>query len=219
MCKSETSSHIVLGKRLNQPQGKNPKKRKGISTTVCQCVNCNLIYSNPQPIPNDIPDHYGIPPENDWKPEYFNIHEGYFANVIARFKSLVSFTPGMKALDIGAGLGKGIIAMTKAGFDTYGFEPSEPFYKRAIEQMGMDPEKFKCGMLEEMNYPANHFDFVSFGAVLEHLYDPSNSINRAMMWLKPGGLIQIEVPSSKWLVHKLVNLYYTLIGTDYVVVP
>ncbi len=28
--------------------------------------------------------------------------------------------------------------------------------------------------------------------------------------------MHIEVPSSKWLIHKLVNFYYAITGTDYV---
>jgi hypothetical protein len=53
-------------------------------------------------------------------------------------------------------------------------------------------------------------------AVLEHFYDPSDSIERALKWVKPGGLIYIEIPSSDWLVNKIINLYYKLTGSDYV---
>jgi hypothetical protein len=37
-----------------------------------------------------------------------------------------------------------------------------------------------------------------------------------MSWLKPGGILFIEVPSSNYLVTKLLNLYYKLTGSDYV---
>ena len=73
MCEDSTSSHKILGKRLNKSQGKNPKGKPGISTTVCKCRNCGLIYSNPLPIPFDIQDHYGVPPEDYWKDSYFNL--------------------------------------------------------------------------------------------------------------------------------------------------
>jgi 2-polyprenyl-3-methyl-5-hydroxy-6-metoxy-1,4-benzoquinol methylase len=43
-------------------------------------------------------------------------------------------------------------------------------------------------------FPEAHFDFITFGAVLEHLYDPSMSIHKAMSWLKPSGIMHIEVP-------------------------
>ena len=70
MCGAETVNHKILGKRLNKSQGKNPQKRIGITTTIAKCTNCGLIYSNPQPIPFDFHDHYGMPPENYWEKPY-----------------------------------------------------------------------------------------------------------------------------------------------------
>lgn len=60
------------------------------------------------------------------------------------------------------------------------------------------------------------FDFVTFGAVLEHLYDPSKAIEKVMGWVKAGGYVHIEVPSSRYLITKLLNLYYRFYGSDYV---
>ncbi|MBC7749930.1 MAG: class I SAM-dependent methyltransferase [Methylotenera sp.] len=216
MCGSTTDTHKILGKRLNGSQGKNPKNKIGITTTIVKCKNCGLIYSNPQPVPFDIQDHYGVPPESYWKDNYFTITDNYFQGEIEKLKKLLDFRNGMKSLDIGAGLGKQMIALSKSGFETYGFEPSKQFYERAISKMGINPDKLKLGMIEEVEYPENHFDFISFGAVLEHLYDPSDSILKALKWLKPNGIIHIEVPSSDWLIGKIINLYYKLKRTDYV---
>ena len=216
MCGSKTDAHKVLGKRLNGSQGRNPKNKIGITTTIVKCTDCGLIYSNPQPIPFDIQDHYGVPPESYWNEDYFTISDNYFEGEINTLKKLIDVKEGMKTLDIGAGLGKQMIALSKAGFDTYGFEPSKQFHERAISKMGINPEKLKLGMIEEVDYPENHFDFISFGAVLEHLYDPSDSILKAMKWLKPNGIIHIEVPSSNWLIGKIINLYYKVTRTDYV---
>jgi 2-polyprenyl-3-methyl-5-hydroxy-6-metoxy-1,4-benzoquinol methylase len=216
MCGSATGNHQVLGKRLNKSQGKSPSGKIGITTTICKCDVCGLIYSNPLPIPVDLQDHYGVPPEEYWKNEYFNINEHYFKFEIERLQKLTPFEQGQKTLDIGAGLGKQMIALANAGYETYGFEPSKPFYEKAVSKMNMDPERFKLGAIEEVEYPDAFFDFISFGAVLEHLYDPSASIITAMQWLKPNGIIHIEVPSSEWLINKFINLFYKLRLTDYV---
>ncbi len=216
MCGSPTATHQVLGKRLNGSQGKNPKEKIGIATTVVKCTDCGLIYSNPQPVPFDIQDHYGVPPESYWIESYFTTNDNYFKGEIERLRQLLDFKEGMKSLDIGAGLGKQMIALSKIGFETYGFEPSKQFYERALSKMGINPDRLKLGMIEEIDYPENHFDFISFGAVLEHLYDPSYSILKAMKWLKPNGIIHIEVPSSAWLIGKILNLFYKLKQTDYV---
>ena len=161
MCGSKTGSHTILGKRLNRSQGKNPKNVIGITTTISKCTECELIYSNPQPIPFDIQDHYGIPPEEYWKESYFVVNQNYFKNEITKLKKLLEFEPGMKSLDIGAGLGKAMIALKNAGFETYGFEPSKQFHERAISKMGINPQYLKLGMIEEMDYPENMFDFIS----------------------------------------------------------
>lgn len=216
MCGSETSSHKRLGKRLNVSQGKNPSKKTGIATTIMQCTNCGLIYPQPLPIPVNIQDHYGIPPENYWKPEYFEFNEGYFKNVIDKVNELRPITKGQKCLDIGAGLGKAMKALENSGFEAYGIEPSEPFYSRALDLMKIDPTRLSMKAIEEAEYPEENFDFITFGAVLEHLYDPNASIQKALKWLKPGGLIHIEVPSSDWLTHKIINFYYKLRRMDYV---
>lgn len=216
MCGSKSDGHKILGKRLNKSQGKRPKLKNGITTTVCKCNSCGLVYSNPQPVPFDIQDHYGVPPEDYWKEEYFNESEFYFQGEITRLKQLIDFKPGLTSLDIGAGLGKQMKALERAGFNAFGFEPSEPFYERAISKMGIDEKKLKIGMLEDVEYDENSFDFVSFGAVLEHLYNPSLSIEKALKWVKPNGVIHIEVPSSRWFTNKIVNAFYKLNFTDYV---
>lgn len=216
MCDSPTGEHKVLGERLNKSQGKNPQNKTGITVAIAKCSKCGLIYSNPQPVPFDIQDHYGVPPEEYWKEIYFEVEENYFRTEIETLKKLIDFKPGMKSLDIGAGIGKAMIALEKAGFDTYGFEPSKQFHERAISRMKIKPEKLKLGMVEDMDYPENEFDFISFGAVLEHLYDPSESIIKALKWVKPNGIIHIEVPSSDWLINKMINFFYKLKGTNFV---
>src|SRR6187401_776366 len=86
MCGSSSSQHTILGQRLNQSQGYNPKSKIGISVSVMKCQNCKLIFSNPQPVPFDIQVHYGIPPENYWKPKYFTLDKNYFSHQIKTTK-------------------------------------------------------------------------------------------------------------------------------------
>jgi 2-polyprenyl-3-methyl-5-hydroxy-6-metoxy-1,4-benzoquinol methylase len=216
MCLAKDSFQKVLGKRLNHSQGKKPSKLTGITVSVVQCKNCGLIFSNPQPVPEKMSDHYGTPPETYWTEDYFKVNPDYWNFELIRLRKLMTIKPGMKALDIGAGIGKCMIALNNAGFDAYGFEPSVPFYERALDKMNIDKDKLKLDSIESAEYAEKFFDFISFGAVLEHLYDPDYSIKKALSWLKPGGIIQIEVPSSNWLINRLGNFYYRLSCTDYV---
>lgn len=216
MCGSSADKHKILGKRLNRSQGLNPKNKIGITTTIVQCSNCKLIYSNPQPIPFKIEDHYGVPPEKYWNESFFNMDKNFFAEKIRTLKTLLGNKKGAKAMEIGSGLGRCVAALSKEGFESYGLEPSKYFYEYSVEKMKIKPEFLKCISMEEAEYPENYFDFILFNAVLEHLYDPSESIIKAFKWLKPKGIIHIEVPSSKWLTNKIYNFYYFIRGLDYV---
>jgi 2-polyprenyl-3-methyl-5-hydroxy-6-metoxy-1,4-benzoquinol methylase len=217
MCGEHASTANILGRRMNLSQGFRPNKKAGIATTVVKCRSCGLVYSNPMPVPECMSQHYGITPESYWTKEYLAFNKAYFASQIDRFFSLYPCkTEALQALDIGAGVGKCMKALETRGFTAYGIEPSEPFYRRALELMEIQPTRLQMASIEEVQYADNIFDFVTFGAVLEHLYDPSKSISAALRWTKPGGLIQIEVPSADWLTNKISNLVYSLQGLDYV---
>ena len=204
-----------MGKRLNRRQGFRPTRKAGLSTTVFRCRRCSLIYANPQPIPARFDEHYGMSPDEYWDASYFDFDPGYFSGQIETFRSLHG-GGGKRALDIGAGGGKCMRSLEAAGFDAYGLEPSEPFHRRAISHSKIDPQRLQLASLQEAVYPSASFDFITFGAVLEHLQDPSSSILKALDLTSPGGVIHIEVPSSAFLTTKLLNLIYRLQGLDYV---
>lgn len=216
MCGDPIAGHKVMGQRLNRSQGFNPRKKTGISVSIMQCRNCRLIYANPQPIPHDFQDHYGAPPESYWKEEYFQWTPDYFKWQIDTAKELIGFEPGMKALDIGAGLGKAMLSMQSAGFEVNGIEPSASFHEAATSRMNISADKLKQTTVEAAEYDANSFAFVSFGAVFEHLYEPAQCLEKAIRWTQPGGVVQIEVPSARWLMSKVMNTYFRLRGTNYV---
>ena len=216
MCRESVQSSKILGRRMNRSQGFRPNRKVGISTTVMRCGACGLIYSNPMPVPENIAQHYGIPPESYFKEAYFVVDDLYFDAQIRRFNQLYGRKSAIQALDIGAGVGKCMVAMERHGFSAYGLEPSKPFYDRALNSMRIPPTRLQMASIEDAEYDENKFDFVTFGAVLEHLFDPSKSILDALKWTKPGGLIHIEVPSAKWLTNKISNVVYALQGLDYV---
>ncbi len=213
MCGDPTNRHRVLGRRLNKKQGRNPRLERGVGATIMRCKSCGLIYSDPQPVPMSIDDHYGVPPESYWDPSYFAVPENYFTREVRISRELLGTGP-KRALDIGAGLGYAMVQLEKAGYETHGLEPSAPFRERAIGKMGVDPQRLRLGTVENADYPAASFDLINLCVVLEHIGDPGAALARAMTWLKPGGVIHVEVPSADWLIVRLTNLYYKLRRTD-----
>ncbi len=212
MCGSSVDKHKLVGQRLNHSQGLKPKSRHGVSVSVMRCNVCHLVYANPQPIPNDAEDHDFL---DVWSDDYFEYDENYMAVEIAQVKQLLNFKEGMKVLDIGAGIGKGMRSLINHGFDAFGIEPSANACKFAYEKIGVLPENLHCKTIEQADFPADTFDFVSFGAVLEHVYSPSESLQSALQWLKPGGIIFAEIPNSEYFITKLMNIYNKLNLTNY----
>jgi SAM-dependent methyltransferase len=221
MCLSSSSRNPVLGLRLNCRQGWKPRLSSGFAVTIRRCSSCRLTYPDPLPVPGCIEDHYAVPPESYWTDDYFNLSDDYLSGETSSAKRLLAQTAfdsdlPLKALDVGAAIGKGMIALERAGFEAWGLEPSPTFRCMAMDRMGIQPDRLQLASIEEANWPSDHFHYITFGAVLEHLYDPALCIQRALSWLKPGGIIHAEVPSSDYLIHRLLNGYYRLIGANYV---
>lgn len=207
----------MLGMRLSASQGYTPRKAEGISVPVKKCTACGLVFADPQPVPASLSDHYDVPLGEYWSDaSTWTWSPDYFAPEIEEAKELLDFTNGMRALDIGVGTGKAMRSLVEAGFDTWGIEPSGSFRDAAGKLMQVDTERIQLAPVEEATFPEDMFDFVTFKAVLEHLYDPKLALEKAMQWTRPGGIIHAEVPASNHLVAKLANLFFSLRGTNYV---
>ena len=216
ICGEDSSSFSKIGMRLNKAHGKFPHKLSGLATSVQRCKNCELIFSDPQPNPINFNDHYGVDPGAFWPPSYFEIDEEYFKVELNELGKLMDVRSGkLKALDIGAGIGKCMIAMENSSIQSWGMEPSPTFYNMALEKMNISTDRLVNQGVEDVSYESEFFDFITFGAVLEHLTNPSLAIVQALKWLKKDGIMHIEVPNSNWFVSKLGNLYYKIFSPGF----
>jgi SAM-dependent methyltransferase len=189
-----------------------------VAVTIVRCRICGLITADPLPVPQSVTAHYDVSPETYWTDDYFASEQAYMSTelaALARLRKGRDTGARPTALDVGAGLGKGMRALERAGFDTYGFEPSPAFRNRALE-LGASPERLALGAIEDAAYTDNSFDFVNLGAVVEHLVDPAAALEKAARWLRPGGFIFVEVPSSNYLMARLARLFYRVTGSDFV---
>lgn len=205
----------TLGRRLNRHQGIRPRRATGVATTVVQCRKCGLIYADPRPVPETLAQHYGVSPEEYWRPAYFETERSHFEYFASKFRSLWRSDRVPRALDVGAGAGKLMAALEAEGFDVFGIEPSCQFRARAIAR-GISRDRLQLAAIENAQYEPLAFDFVCFSAVLEHLHNPAIAVERALAWTARGGLLFVEVPSAHWLLGRLLNLAYRAQGLDYV---
>lgn len=217
MCGAPEGAFKVLGTRLNRSQGRNPAKVRGAAVTIVRCGECGLVFPDPQPIPASLHDHYDMPGEEYWNDNRASPEADPDAvERFSRMRGLYPLSPAPTALDVGVGSGFTAKAMIAAGFDFQGFEPIPQFRQLALKSLGLPEDRIALAGIEDADYPPESFDLINFGAVLEHLYDPDASLAKAIGWLRSGGRIVLEVPSSDWLLARLINRYFRLRGTAYV---
>lgn len=202
----------MLGFRMGCSQGLNPMKNRALLASVCRCGSCGLVYVDPMPLPVDIQDHYSAESGHEYH-SFGDWQDNLFSSQIQTFTNLYSRDiKNCRALDVGCGSEYVVKSLKRAGFDACGIEPSERFYKEIIRR---SPDMKTCisnVTLEDFSHAGSCFDFITFGAVLEHLPFPGEALVKASSILSKGGLIHIEVPNARWLVSDIIDSYYRLLG-------
>jgi len=97
------------------------------------------------------------------------------------------------ALDVGAGLGVFPAALQASGWRCVAVEP-DPRAARHIEAVAGVPVKVGDFLSIE---PEPAFDLVSFNKVLEHIVPMIDVLARARAWLKPAGIVYVELPDGE----------------------
>jgi SAM-dependent methyltransferase len=220
MCGAEPAQFEFQGLRLNGRQGLRPRRKAGVAVSVVACRRCRTVLAHPQPRPQHVTDHYGMTPEEYWdagRLEIDAVFEQNFRIYGARAHQLLGGGPGLRALDVGSGIGRTMHMLRGIGFEVVGVEPDAAFRARGLERFGFPAEAVVLSTIEDAEFERESFDYVCFGACLEHLYRPDEAIERTLRWLRPGGIIYAEVPFRDHLVTRVVNTLYKLIAPGFTV--
>lgn len=97
---------------------------------------------------------------------------------------------GASVLDAGAGRGRLVAALRRAGYDARGIEPSARSAGMAAEA----GEPVERAAIEE--HSESGLDAVVLWHVLEHVEDPQATLERLRGWLAPGGVLLVGVPNA-----------------------
>lgn len=109
--------------------------------------------------------------------------------LLERIRRRTNLPSAARVLDLGAAQGLNLIAVTKAGHEAYGVEPST----QAIEVGGELARHVGVtttiveGVAEAIPFPAESFDLVLAQAVLEHVTNPRTVLQEAHRVLRAGG--------------------------------
>jgi len=200
-------------KYLGRRGGAAHRAGLGVESHVWRCGECGLVFSNPMPVPLDgVGQHYALEPN-----EYFKQHNSELkldgARHSVRNAERLTGKRG-RLLDIGAGRGEMLTAARELGWEAVGIEPSQPFADYAEKLSGADVRREP---IEHCDFESESFDAVILGAVLEHLYNPDETVREIARVLRPGGALFVDVPNEIGLYFRVGNLYEKLRGRDWVV--
>ena len=200
-------------RKLGKRGGSAHREGLGVECEIWRCEQCGLIFPNPMPVPvGGLEQHYNEPPD-----EYFQNHEperkeSAAAALLRRAEELTNGKG--RLLDVGAGRGEFLRAALNGGWEPIGIEPSASFAKHAANYSGAVVRREP---IEDCNFENDTFDVVILSAVLEHLYQPNETLREIARVLRPGGALFVDVPNEEGLYFRIGNLYQRLRFRDWVV--
>jgi SAM-dependent methyltransferase len=103
------------------------------------------------------------------------------------------FVQAGNALEIGCGNGAYLSYLKYHGWNVQGIDLSP--HAAAAAKQRFDIEVF-VGTLDRAPLKSGSFDYVHLSHVLEHFFDPIDSLRNIFTLLRPGGRIYIEVPNA-----------------------
>lgn len=200
-------------KRIGRRGGAAHREGLGVECEIWRCRSCGLIFPNPMPIPvGGLEQHYYLLPD-----DYFQNHDqgekAQAATIMLRVAEELAGSGG-QLLDVGAGRGEVLRAARESGWNAIGIEPSPTFAEHAASYSGASVRREP---IERCGFDNDSFDVVILGAVLEHLYNPDETIREIARVLRPGGALFVDVPNEEGLYFRMGNLYQKLRLRNWVV--
>ena len=175
----------------------HPRNGASIPLSVWQC-RCELVLLHPLPTPNQLPE------DGDWwsSQRKLLMRNPVFKRIRQRVKNFI-FGSGYqrlvrqtrragasgRLLDIGCGNGD-LLQQARPFFDCEGVEPSA---KAAAVTRGRG-FRVREGQFEDLRFPAASYDVVTMNAVLEHVVDPVDVLEKVNHLLRPDGVVAVKVP-------------------------
>lgn len=163
---------------------------------INKCVNCNLIFTNPRPNPDEIEDLY----DKAYMANLESVKPILFKICAKRLLFVEQFKNSGRLLDVGCGNGYFLELARRRGWKISGTEISEYCSNYCKEEFGIS---VKSGEIFEANLPSNHFDIITIWHTLEHVKNPMDYLLEFNRILKTDGLLFILIPNTRFLLNFL----------------
>jgi len=159
---------------------------------LVKCVQCGLVYLNPQPVDEEIRQLYS----DDYFIQWYSSEEKRefskkFFHTLFAHNQLMTNGRG-RLLDVGCGMGFFLEVAREWSWDVKGVEISPYASEHCREKMGLDVH---TGTLESAEYESGEFDVITAFDVLEHLTDLPGFLSSVRRILKKDGRFLVIVPN------------------------
>jgi len=202
----------VLREHLGWRGGTAHHDGKGERIEIVRCRDCSHLYPHPMPFPRG--DLATLYTDTD---EYFSAHDVEEKKRLgSELLKLIEKKLGYRGslLDLGCGRGELLWAAREANWKTEGVDPSPAHLEWARINLGIEG---RLGTVEQASFLSDHFDAITMGGVIEHLYDPYATLREVWRVLKPGGVFYFDAPNEDGLYTRIGNIYQRAQGRDWVV--
>lgn len=193
-----------------------------------RCSQCGVEYLSPMPDAEQLKDFYPsdymvYEPLGRNKPRslpercVLNARYGYdlqpnnllvrlvgWLLSIVRYKDLVPFEGGGRALDVGCGNGRFVRTLNSIGWQAEGSDFS-PDAVAAARSAGLTVHE---GTLDDEHFTPGSFDLVSARHVIEHVPEPIRFVQDIHRLLRQGGRFLVRTPNSRALGRSWFGVYW-----------
>ena len=171
------------------------RDRHGRPLITVLCGGCGLLRNDPVPSQEELDRFY----RRDYRREYKGASEPRLRQVWRNFDRLTGhvrafediYARGGEWLDLGAGSGEFSFLAGRMGARVIPVEPNQGYaaYCQRVLDLAVQAKT-----LEDCDFAPGSFDLIRLSHVLEHMRDPVAALKRLRGWLRPGGVLYIEVP-------------------------
>jgi 2-polyprenyl-3-methyl-5-hydroxy-6-metoxy-1,4-benzoquinol methylase len=178
---------------------------------IQMCESCGLVQQRDIPSDHELRSYYSHHYRSDYKKTHVpKLKYIYRAGRAAKHRldflcqaQGLSFPPGAKWLDIGAGGGEVVYAARQRGFDAQGLEPNEGYSDFARQHYDVVVRTSHLDQIQGEKY-----DIVSLFHVLEHMPSPMVAFDKLASLMNESGTLIIEVPNIEQSDASPANIFF-----------